>query len=167
MKYIRYNFFFIILFIISLLILCFSLSYSADAADKIDSFYEGDFIVGLAELYYGSNSIESSIELVDENDQFREELDMGRIAFYLKGKIRGKYLITAWLDTEEQELDQLFKNLDEKKKETPFEKIDAEKYYPVYGDSSQVYSEVNTAGKFYLALESDNFRALWGNYRVN
>jgi hypothetical protein len=167
MKYIKYNYFFIILFIISLLFLTFSLSYSAEAAAEVESFYEGEFFIGLAELYYGSNSIESSVELIEESDQFSEEVDMGRIAFYLKGKIKGKYLITAWFDTEEEKLDELFKNLDEKKKETPFEKIDAEKYYPVYGDDSQVYSEVNTAGKLYLALESDTFRALWGNYRVN
>jgi len=58
-------------------------------------------------------------------------------------------------------------NLDERKQNTPFEKIDAEKYYPVYGDDSQVVSETNTAGKLYLKLESEELNAIWGNYKLN
>ncbi|ADQ14002.1 hypothetical protein [Halanaerobium hydrogeniformans] len=167
MKILKTNFSFIFIFFIFFL-LALTLIYSADIkAEEGNSFYQGEFFVGLAELYYGNNSIKSEIELVDDSDQFAEEVDIGRIAFYLRGKIQGKYLITAWLDTGEEKIDEIFKNITDKKKTTPFEKIDAEKYYPVYGDDSKIYSEVDTAGKFYLALESETFKALWGNYRVN
>jgi len=46
--------------------------------------------------------------------------------------IKGKYLLTAWLDTGEENLDELLKNITERKINTPFEKIDPDKYYPVY-----------------------------------
>jgi hypothetical protein len=167
MKFIKYNFpFLILLTFLLILVIFFSTSEDILAEDEAQ-FYNTEIFVGLAELYYGSNSIEGNLELVEENDTFAEEVDMGRISFYLKGKIKGKYLLTAWFDTEEQKIDELFKNLDERKKDSPFEKIDAEKYYPIYGDDSTVSSQVNTAGKLYIALESETFKALWGNYRVN
>lgn len=123
--------------------------------------------VGLAELYYGSNNLSGDLKIVETADKFQEEVNMGRFSFYLKGKIKGKYLITAWLDTEEEKIDEIFRDLDEKKVNTPFEKIDAEKYYPIYGDESSLTSEVDTTGKLYLALEVEEFKVLWGNYRAN
>lgn len=152
------------------LIMIFIFSSSLTAAEKVtkeDNFYESDFFVGFAELFFGENNLTGNIELIEDSDTFEENVDMGRVNFYLRGKIKGKYLITAWLDTEEESLDDIFKNLDERKQNTPFEKIDAEKYYPVYGDDSQVVSETNTAGKLYLKLESEELNAIWGNYKLN
>lgn len=131
-----------------------------------NDFYKGEFFVGFAELYFGENNLSGDIELIEDSDRFQEKVDMGRINFYLRGKIRGKYLITAWLDTEEQSLGEIFKNLGDRKVNTPFEKIDAEKYYPVYGDDSSVVSEIDTAGKLYLKLESEELNAIWGNYNL-
>lgn len=152
------------------LIMIFIFSSSLTAAEKVtkeDNFYESDFFVGFAELFFGENNLTGNIELIEDSDTFEENVDMGRVNFYLRGKIKGKHLITAWLDTEEESLDDIFKNLDERKQNTPFEKIDAEKYYPVYGDDSQVVSETNTAGKLYLKLESEELNAIWGNYKLN
>src|SRR6056297_241292 len=152
--------------IVLLFLLIFSMFVSAEKINE-SKFYQGEFFVGFAELYFGENNLEGDIELIEDSDRFEENVDMGRVNFYLRGKIKGKYLITAWLDTEEESLDEIFKNLDERKENTPFEKIDAEKYYPVYGDDSQVVSETNTAGKLYLKLESDELNAIWGNYKLN
>ncbi|MDZ7672878.1 MAG: hypothetical protein U5K53_08630 [Halanaerobiales bacterium] len=71
------------------------------------------------------------------------------------------------MDTEEESLDKIFKNLDERKLHTPFDKIDAKKYYPVYGDSSTISSEINSAGKLYVTLNSDQLDIIWGNYQIN
>ncbi|PTX17941.1 hypothetical protein SAMN04488598_1523 [Halanaerobium congolense] len=149
-----------------ILALVFSIFVGAEEINK-GEFYQGKFFVGFTELYFGENNLTGDIELIEDSDKFEKNVDMGRINFYLQGKIKGKYLITAWLDTEEESLDEIFKNLDERKQNTPFEKIDAEKYYPVYGDDSQVVSETNTAGKLYLKLESDELNAIWGNYKLN
>jgi len=73
------------------------------AEDKAQ-FYESEFFIGLAELYYGSNSIEGNIELIEESDNFVKKVDMGRMTFYLKGRIKGKYLLTAWFDTGEEKI---------------------------------------------------------------
>ena len=154
--------------LVLIIIFIFSLSLTAaDRVEKDNNFYEREFFVGFTELYFGENNITGDIELIEDSDKFEENVDMGRINFYLRGKIKGKYLITAWLDTKEESLDEIFKNLDERKQNTPFEKIDAEKYYPVYGDDSKVVSETNTAGKLYLKLESDELNAIWGNYKLN
>jgi len=123
----------LIIIIILVLISIFSISAAAEQAG-IQEFYQGEFFVGFAELYFGENNLKGDIESIEGSDKFEENVDMGRINFYLRGKIKGKYLITAWLDTGEESLDEIFKNLDERKENTPFEKIDAEKYYPVYGD---------------------------------
>src|SRR6056297_4242737 len=152
--------------ITSLLILFFSITIGAQEVNG-DRFYKGEFFVGFTELYFGINNLEGNIEIIEDADNFEKEVDFGRINFYLKGKIKGKYLIAAWLDTKEESLDEIFKNLDERKENTPFEKIDAEKYYPVYGDDSKVVSETDTAGKLYLKLESDELNAIWGNYKLN
>jgi len=151
-----------IIFILS--IIAFSPNINAGNSQK---FYEGDFFVGLAELYYGENNIEGNIEIIEDSNLFSEKVNTGRISLYLKGKIRGKYLITAWLDTQEQDLDKLFKNIGKRKENTPFEKIDPEKYYPIYGDQSSIDSGVKTAGKLYIKLKSEEFNALWGNFKIN
>ena len=152
--------------ITSLLILFFSITIGAQEVNG-DRFYKGEFFVGFTELYFGINNLEGNIEIIEDADNFEKEVDFGRINFYLKGKIKGKYLITAWLDTKEESLDEIFKNLDQRKENSPFEKIDAEKYYPIYSDESYISSEVNTAGKLYLRLESEELNAIWGNYKLN
>jgi len=137
-----------------------------DEKFKLDDIFDEYILVGLAELYYGSNNLSGNLEVISDTDRFAERLDQGRISFYLKGKIRGRYLLTAWLDTGEEHLDNLFSNLGQRRI-NPFEKLDPDKYYPVYGDNSKLSTEVNTAGKFYLCLESEEFKALLGNYKLS
>src|SRR5690554_4027057 len=137
-----------------------------DKKSKLNDIFDEYILVGLAELYYGSNNLTGNLEVISDTDRFAERLDQGRISFYLKGKIKGKYLLTAWLDTGEEHLDNLFSNLGQRRV-NPFEKLDPDKYYPVYGDNSKLSTEVNTAGRFYLCLESEEFRALLGNYKLS
>ena len=78
----------------------------------------------------------------------------GKAAYFLKGKIKGKYLITSSFDT------------DRHRKEL-FRQIDKDEYYPVYGDESSVdYSAANTQGNLYLLIEWDKSSVIWGNYEV-
>jgi hypothetical protein len=159
------NLFLLFLILITFVILFNGVEVSAE--ENLYNSFEKDILVGFAQLYYGENNIEGSIEAAELSDKFQERIDFGRVSFFLQGKIKGEYLLTAWLDTEEEKIDELFDNLGERKKSTPFDKIDSEKYYPIYGDNSKVESKVNTAGKLYLALSSEEFEAVWGNYRIN
>ncbi len=71
------------------------------------------FYVGLADLAVGRNfRHEDRIEALDEDDRNRF-YTRGRAAFYVKGKIQGKYLLTGALDTGDEEVEDLLRNLDE------------------------------------------------------
>ncbi|MDP3297136.1 MAG: hypothetical protein Q8N09_06020 [Thermodesulfovibrionia bacterium] len=115
-----------------------------------------DFIfVALADVKAGYTDVSGNIEPVEQDDKYTQGFwQEGRAAYYLKGKIKGKYLITSSLDTE-RDKKELFKNLD------------PDKYYPVYGDSSSVnYDAANTLGMLYLLIEWDKSSLLWGNYNI-
>ncbi|THH38498.1 hypothetical protein E4Z66_02705 [Aliishimia ponticola] len=91
--------------------------------------------------------------------------ETGRIAFYLKGKIKGDVLLTAALDTGEEELGHIFSNLDEKNPRSLIDRIDPDEYYPVYGDDSTSIDDAPTSGKFYVRLEKDASHVVWGTFR--
>ncbi len=137
---------------------------------KIEVDVRGDylFMVGLANLTLGGNRAQGAIEAIAEDDQFDDNSYLNaRGAFYLKGKIKGKYLVTAQLDTREDE----FKNWDEqlkrKDRTSLFRQLDPDRYYPVYGDDSTTYSDVDSQGAFYVRIDWDKSRALWGNFNTD
>ena len=45
-----------------------------------------------------------------------------------------------------------------------FRRLDRTCYYPVYGDDSTTYRDVDTQGRFYLRVDWDKNQALWGNF---
>lgn len=113
------------------------------------------FMVGMGDLKAGYNFLSGSMEPVQPNDELNQGLYYkGKAAYYLQGKVLGKYIITSSYDT------------DRKKKEI-FRNLDPDKYYPVYGDESEIdYTATNTQGNLYLLVEWDKSSALWGNYSV-
>ncbi|UXN73582.1 hypothetical protein N8D56_22800 [Devosia sp. A8/3-2] len=77
----------------------------------------------------------------------------GRLAFYVKGKIKGEYLLTAAADTDEEELQELFGNIGKRNPRDFLRHLDPDDYYPVYGDDSTMVEDAPTSGKFYVRLE--------------
>ncbi|NVJ65994.1 MAG: hypothetical protein HWE16_05850 [Gammaproteobacteria bacterium] len=125
------------------------------------------FMVALADITASENSVSEHIEAIDAGDQFDDDFLLnGRLAFYLKGKVKGKYLITAQADTRERELKDLFKGFLDKDPQDVFRRLDPDRYYPVYGDDSNVYRDVDTQGKFYVRVDWDKSQALWGNFNT-
>ena len=122
------------------------------------------FMVGLADLTYSHNKISGSVAPVGLADRYDDTLTEGRLALYLKGKIKGKYLITAQADTTEREVGHLFKGFFDKDARDIFRRLDPDQYYPVYGDDSTTYRDVDTQGKLYVRVDWDKNQALWGNY---
>ncbi len=100
---------------------------------------------------------------MQESSEFYNE---GRVAYYLKGVIKGKYLITSAFDSGIGEIGKLFDGLGETDSSKLFTNLDPDKLYPVYGDSSTLVHDTESQSKFYLALESDEINAIVGNYAV-
>jgi len=123
------------------------------------------FMVGLANLTFGSNDIGGSIEPLSADDRYDDDsFTSGRVAFYLKGKVKGKYLVTAQLDTTEDDLDNIGDNLRAKDPTSIFRRLEDDQYYPVYGDDSTTKSDTDSQGAMYVRVEWDKSQALWGNF---
>ncbi len=90
----------------------------------------------------------------------------GRGAFYLKGKVKGDYLLTASADTGEQPLRDLFSNFQTKDPNYLLRRIDPNRYYPVYGDDSTITDDAPTQGRFFVKLEKDDAHVMWGNFQT-
>lgn len=124
------------------------------------------FYVGLADFTAGKN-FNSHIENLRPGDFDDDVYTHGRLAFYLKGKIKGRYILTAAADTGEQRLKSIFKGLDDKDPRTFLKRLDPDDYYPVYGDDSVAVEDAPTKGKFYVRLEKGPSHVMWGNFKSN
>ncbi len=128
------------------------------------------FYVGLADLTIGKNRSKGPVKLLraDAGDEFDNKVFVnGRLAFYLKGKIRGDILLTAAADTREQPVRDLFSNFTSKDPRYLLRRLDPEKYYPVYGDDSTTLEDAPTRGKFFVRLERGDSHVMWGNFHTS
>ncbi|MBF0593812.1 MAG: DUF11 domain-containing protein [Candidatus Omnitrophica bacterium] len=112
--------------------------------------------VAMGDGKVGYNINRGNIEPVQQVDQYQPGFyQQGKMAYYLKGKIKGKYIITSSFDSQRAQKEM-------------FRSIKEDQYYPVYGDASQInYDATNTQGNLYLMLEWDKSQAIWGNYAVD
>ncbi|RZA33386.1 MAG: hypothetical protein EOP92_21155 [Lysobacteraceae bacterium] len=123
------------------------------------------YLVALADLTLSQNDVSGNIEPVSGDEHYDDGfLSEGRLAFYLKGKVRGKYLVTAHADTREREIEHLFDGFLDADPQDVFRRLDPDLYYPVYGDDSTTYRDVDTQGKLYVRVDWDQSQALWGNF---
>ncbi|WP_368563039.1 hypothetical protein [Pseudoxanthomonas sp. UTMC 1351] len=125
------------------------------------------FGVGIADITVSENKISGSTEPFQNDPRYQDDIiSDGRLAFYGKAKLRGKYLITAQADTTERDLEHLFDGFGQADPQDIFRRLDPDLYYPVYGDDSTTYRDVDTMGRFYLRMDWDKNQALWGNYQT-
>jgi hypothetical protein len=123
------------------------------------------FAVGLADVTVSRNSASRSVEALPDGDRLNDNfLIDGRLAFYAKAKVKGKYLVTAQADTQEREVSELFTGFWKADPQDVFRRLDPNLYYPVYGDDSTVSRDVDTQGRLYLRVDWDRNQALWGNF---
>ncbi len=129
-----------------------SVSYQEEVVVK-DSYF---FMVALGEQEFGGNITDGNVEVVGREEKFHHGFYQdGRLAYYLKAKIKGRFLVTSRYDTDDPRRE-LFTNLD------------PDAYYPVYGDDSQIqYDAYNTKQRFYLLIEMDRSALKWGSYNTN
>lgn len=91
----------------------------------------------------------------------------GRLAYYLKGYVAGKYLVTSAFDTRTSGFEKILVDVDDNTNDRLLTNLDPDRLYPVYGDSSSVVYDAQAQGRFFLAVESDEFQALVGNYAMS
>lgn len=126
------------------------------------------FYIGIADLIAGENKTSGPAQLVTGDEQhYDNDLYVdGRLAFYLKGKIKGEWLLTAAADTQEQPFDDLFSNFDSKDPRYLLRRLDPDLFYPVYGDDSTTVEDAPTRGKFYVKLARGDSHVMWGNFQT-
>lgn len=86
----------------------------------------------------------------------------GRVAWYLQGVVRGRYLITSAYDSRIDEFATFFDRVDEDTNLRLMTSLDPDRFYPVYGDSSVTLHDAQRQGRFFLAVESEELQAVVG-----
>ncbi|MFA7002135.1 MAG: hypothetical protein WC352_08325, partial [Candidatus Omnitrophota bacterium] len=114
------------------------------------------FMVGLGEEQLGYN-FKGNGETVGGEDTLKKAFyENGRLSYYFRGKLKGKFLVKSRYDTSGTDTrDALFTNLD------------PERYYPVYGDASTIsYEGQDTQDKMFVLVEMDKSFAKWGSFKT-
>ena len=122
------------------------------------------FSTGLADLTLYHDRSTGPGSDISWDGRNRSVLDTARLAFYMKGKTQGRYLLTAQADTQNRPIRRLFTGFTTANPQDLFRSLDPDVYYPTYGDHSTTWRDVDTQGHFYTRLEWDKNQALWGNY---
>jgi outer membrane protein OmpA-like peptidoglycan-associated protein len=126
------------------------------------------FYIALGDLTVGHNAVTGPASLVTGDTTHYDDKAYvdGRGAFYLKGKIKGEYLLTAAADTREGPLRDVFSNFSTKDPKYLLREVNPDLYYPVYGDDSTTVDDAPTQGKFYVRLEKGDSHVMWGNFKT-
>ena len=110
-------------------------------------------LVGLAEGSVGARTIADAME---RSSNFSSNLGRhARAAFYAKGRVLGKFLLTVAYDSAKQADDQ-----------TLMGAIDPKAYYTVYGDGSARRFDAASRDKLYLRIETSTFYAMYGDVQA-
>ena len=123
---------------------------------------------GIADMYVGRNYVSKNKEVLAADEEYDDDIyDRGRMAYFGMGKLSDKLRVTAHMDTRDNKVKDMFKDLHKSDTNSIFERVeDDDKFYPTYGDESYLRREVNTQGKLYLNVEYDKSSYLWGNYNT-
>lgn len=101
---------------------------------------------------------------VSRNDGFEDELNelsssdsgktsaTGRAALFLKGKVKGEYLLTLAYDSDKDKNQRLFRD------------IRPDEYYPVYGDAAAKGFDAQSTSKLYVRVDKGRSYAMYGDY---
>ena len=124
------------------------------------------FYVALGEVTVGSNiRSDSALRRTSGDDPESVELT-GRGAVYLKGRVKGDVLITAAADTREGQLDELYRGFGRRDAIGLLQRIDPDRFYPVYGDSSDLTDDAPSTDGLYVRIERDDSFVQYGSYSV-
>ena len=115
-------------------------------------------MVGIAEGTLAHKKLSGNMQSLKDLDKSDDFSKRGRVAFFAKGQVKGKYLLTVAYDTHKNHREvgsQLNGN------------IDPDAFYTIYADNSNSQYEAPSSEKLYLKLEKDNFYTLFGDYQTD
>ncbi len=78
-----------------------------------------------------------------------------RAAFFLKGKVKGEYLLTMAYDSDKDGRERLFRD------------IQPDEFYPVYGDASSRGFDAQSTQRFYVRVDKQKSWLLYGDFTTN
>lgn len=108
-------------------------------------------LVGLAEGTLGSKSV---ADQMDRSGSFDSDLGEDvRVAFYAKGRVLGKALLTVSYDSAKEKTGQRLLGT-----------IDPSAYYTIYADASTRRFDAASTEKLYVRIEAGAFYALYGDF---
>ena len=113
-------------------------------------------LVGVASGTVAYNSISHNMRAAADagvDDGYSSD---GRVAFFAKGSVQGKYLLTAAFDSQKSDTD------------TPrlLGTIEPDRYYTIYGDATQQRFEAPSSERLYVKIERGRFYAMFGDYQT-
>lgn len=94
-----------------------------------------------------------------------ETWKMGRIAGFAQGVLDNGTRITASVDTQEEELRDLFRDFGRKNPDQTLRQMKSEDVFKTFGDDSQMTELAPTSGKFFLRAERDGSHVQWGDFK--
>ena len=111
-------------------------------------------LVGLAEGTAGYNAVSGNASTLNDQGVDQNLYADGRVAFYAKGQIQGKWLVTAAYDSARAP----------HQSQSLFNQIDPNTYFTLYGDGSQQGYDAASSRKVYVKIEREQFYALFGDF---
>ncbi|MET3514415.1 putative repeat protein (TIGR01451 family) [Pseudacidovorax sp. 1753] len=109
--------------------------------------------LGIDQLPAGA-AFEQELSSLGNNGDTTNTRAGGRAAFFLKGAIKGEYLLTASLDTAKSSRDRLFRD------------IRPDEFYPVYGDASERGYDAQSSQKLYVRIDKNRSYLLYGDFQT-
>lgn len=86
------------------------------------------------------------------DDGDKRQTVAGRVAMFVKGTIKGEYLLTAAYDSDKIVQQKLFRD------------IDPNAYYPIFGDASIKNFDAQSTSRLYIRVDKDKSYLLYGDY---
>jgi hypothetical protein len=86
------------------------------------------------------------------DDDDKRQTAAGRLAMFVKGVVKGDYLLTAAYDSDKTVQQKLFRD------------IDPNTYYPIYGDASIKNFDAQSKSRLYVRIDQDKSYLLYGDF---
>ena len=114
-------------------------------------------LVGFAEGTIGYNTLKDNMVTAAEAGADDDAYTDGQVSFFAKGQVKGEYLMTLAYrsNVNEAESDQQL-----------FGTIDPNRYYTLYGDTTEQRFEAASRRGLFLKIERREFFALFGDYQT-
>ncbi|HWZ48619.1 MAG TPA: hypothetical protein VNX00_10435, partial [Herbaspirillum sp.] len=109
---------------------------------------------GKIETGTGNNGFERELRSFSRSSADGKQSAAGRTAFFLKGQVKGAYLLTASFDSDKDGRERLFRD------------IEPDKYYPVYGDDSVRGFDAQASSKLYLRIDKERSYLVYGDFNT-